>query len=137
MTPSQVSACQLKVTLPATHAAMETFVGEFRLLRHCCGEDEAAMFGAELLLREALTNAVEHGCQCQPAKQVHCTVRLRGRRLTIAVTDEGNGFDWRASWNRKAKSQAQSGRGLEIMREYATMVRFNNKGNSVTIVKQL
>ena len=137
MNPSQASMCQLKVTLPATHAAMETFVGEFRLLRHCCFENESAMFGAELLLREALTNAVEHGCQCEPRRQVHCIVRLKGRRLIIAVTDEGDGFDWRASWNRKAKAQAQSGRGLEILREYATMVRFNKKGNSVTIVKQL
>ena len=128
--------CELKATLPATLEALEAFVEEFRSVyghwRHA-----TAPFAAELLMREALVNAVEHGCRREPGRLVRCTARLRERRLTISVEDEGQGFDWRAQWNRPRNPLASSGRGLDILREWATRVRFNQKGNAVTILRRL
>jgi serine/threonine-protein kinase RsbW len=128
-------ACEMRTTLPATLDALEAFFMEFRRKARDVLSD-ADGFAAELLAREALTNAVVHGCHTDPRKHVLCVLRLRGRRLTIAVHDEGEGFDWRAAWDRHGGIFASSGRGIEILRRFAIRVRYNEKGNAVTIVKR-
>lgn len=133
MAPGQVEYRML-ATLPATLEAVEGFFDDFR--RRMEGTaTRAERFAAELLLREALNNAVVHGCRGDAAKRVHCVLRLRGRRLLIAVRDEGEGFNWRATSQSEAALEDSSGRGVDILRRYATRVRFNDRGNSVMVVK--
>ena len=136
MTRSRCEAAELRTVLPATLQAIERFFTEFRRWQPgmmVCSD----AFAAELLLREVLTNAVVHGCGQDPSKQVRCALRARPGRLTIAVADDGLGFDWRAAANRTAEFGETSGRGMEILRAYANRVRFNAPGNSVTIWKRL
>ena len=128
--------CELRASLPATLQAIEEFLMEFgrrsqSLLvpRNC--------FAAELLVREALTNAVVHGCRQNPDKQVRCFLRLRSGRLLIAIADDGEGFDWRAARRTRANLPDSSGRGMEILHRYANHVHFNDRGNVVTMIKQL
>lgn len=128
-------ACEMRNTVPATLDAIEEFLAEVRR-RVQDALPQADCFAAELLAREALTNAVVHGCHADPGKHVLCAMRLRGRRLTIAVQDEGEGFDWRALWNRPGRTSASSGRGIPILRTFAIRVRYNEKGNAVTIIKE-
>jgi anti-sigma regulatory factor (Ser/Thr protein kinase) len=127
--------CELRILLPATLAAIEEFFVEFRLRAEGLLERRNC-FAAELLVREALTNAVVHGCAEDPAKKIHCRLRLRRDRLLIAVADEGAGFDWRSAREHTALESDISGRGMEIYYRYAQRVRFNDKGNAVTIIKQ-
>lgn len=101
MTRSAHADCEMRVTLPATLQAVEEFFAEFRRKSQSL-PDPSICFGAELLVREALTNAVLHGSGADPAKQVRCSVRLKGRRLLIAVSDDGEGFDWRAARHKPA-----------------------------------
>ena len=127
--------CEIRTTLPATPEAVEEFFREFRrqtgtVLAH------ATRFAAELMTREAVNNAVIHGCGADSRMQVRCVLRLRDRRLVIAVADDGEGFDWRAAWDRSSVPAAVSGRGIEVLRKYATRVRFNERGNAVTIFKR-
>ena len=135
MRQSGRTVCDMKATLPATLEAMEAFVAEFRLL---CGylRHEDIEFVAELLLREALVNALEHGCRGEADRSIRCRARWRGRRLTVAVADDGEGFDWRSARGCRPDPMASSGRGLEILQKCSSLVRFNNKGNAVTIVKR-
>jgi anti-sigma regulatory factor (Ser/Thr protein kinase) len=136
MKPSSRFACEMRTTLPATLEAIEEFFVEFR--RQAQNTlSRADCFAAELLSREALTNAVVHGCHRDPRKHIICVLRLRGRRLTIAVHDEGEGFDWRAAWNRHGGIFESSGRGIQILRKFAIRVRYNEKGNAVTIIKHV
>jgi len=134
MKTSSRFACEMRTVLPATLDALEEFFVEFRRQAQDI-LSQADCFAAELLAREALTNAVVHGCHTDPRKHVLCVLRLRGRRLTIAVHDEGEGFDWRAAWDRRGGIFASSGRGIEILRRFAIRVRYNEKGNAVTIIK--
>jgi serine/threonine-protein kinase RsbW len=126
--------CEMRTTLPATLDAIEEFFVEFRR-RSQAMMGRSNCFAAELLVREALTNAVVHGCGTDPGKQVRCCLRLRGSRLFISVADDGEGFDWRSARNSKAEVWGSSGRGMEILRRYANHVRFNNKGNVVAMLK--
>jgi serine/threonine-protein kinase RsbW len=128
------TCCEIRTTIPATLDAIEQILAELR--RHChCVLRSRGRFEAELLLREALTNAVVHGSHSSPARAVRCVLRMKGRVLTISVRDEGEGFDWRDRSSREVDSCSVSGRGIEIFRKYATRFRFNDKGNAVTIVK--
>ncbi len=136
MIPLQPGCSQLKMTMAATLGALEEFCVEFRSLTGLLGE-LSCRFVAELLLREALTNAVIHGCRSDPSRQISCVVPLKKRRLVIAVEDDGDGFDWRAALRREAASVSScSGRGFEILRRYSTRFRFNRSGNGITIVRQ-
>jgi anti-sigma regulatory factor (Ser/Thr protein kinase) len=147
MKPSVRYGCELWQTLAAVPSAVEEFCIEFR--RHAEKHlDRPHRFAAELLVREALNNAVVHGCRSDPGNRFRCALRLGVGRLTIAVIDDGDGFDWRAVLRRRndnvataataatAATTAASGRGLGILFRYATRVRFNEKGNAVTVVKR-
>jgi len=125
---------QIRAVLPAILDSVESISAEFRS-RSKCTLPPRAGFAAELLLREALTNAVIHGSGANPAMPVHCAIRMRDRKLIIAVADCGPGFDWRGRYGWTADIASCSGRGLEIFRKFATRVRFNARGNAVTIVK--
>ena len=127
---------EIRTALPATLEALERFVGEFRDWCSCL-PDSADRFAAELLLREALTNAVVHGSACDASRQVRCEARIRPGLLHIVVSDDGEGFDWRSARNHEAPAVSCSGRGMEIFRAYATRVRFNRKGNVTTLIRRL
>jgi serine/threonine-protein kinase RsbW len=126
----------MRTVLPASLQALEEFFLEFRRKNRAL-LDCVNCFAAELLLREALTNAVVHGCQADPRRQVRCVLRLKGRRLLIAVEDDGDGFDWRAARGNVADLPECSGRGMEILHKYANHVRFNGRGNVVVMIKRL
>ena len=127
--------CELRRVMPATLEAIEDFLIEFHV-RFAATQNWVDSFTTELLVREALTNAVMHGCGANPAMQVNCLLRLRGRSLLIAVSDEGDGFDWRAAFHREGEVVDCSGRGISILRAYADRVRYNARGNTVVLVKR-
>src|SRR5579863_9910653 len=93
--------CEMRMALPATLQAIEEFFVDFRQ-RSRALSGRVDCFAAELLVREALTNAVVHGCHADPGKQVRCALRLTGTRLLIVVADDGEGFDWRSVRNATA-----------------------------------
>lgn len=134
--PGSQPGFEMRREIPATLEAAEELIAEFN--RQCKALlDRKSCFGAELLVREALTNAVAHGSHCDAGQRVRCCLRLKRGRLLIAVEDYGCGFDWRAAWDSQAALPDCSGRGIEILRKYATSVRYNDRGNSVVIVKRL
>jgi anti-sigma regulatory factor (Ser/Thr protein kinase) len=126
---------EMRRAMPASFEAAEEFIADFRQ-RSQALLDRVGCFAAELLVREALTNAVVHGGHTNPAKQIRCCLRLKGGRLLIAVWDDGDGFDWHVARADAATSPDCSGRGIEILLKYASRVRYNAGGNAVTIIKR-
>lgn len=94
-----------------------------------------SLFDVKLLLREALLNAVLHGSRCDPLRAVSLEVRTAEGRLTLTVSDQGEGFDWRSGLSNLAPPEATSGRGLTILTLYADDVRFSASGNQVILTK--
>jgi anti-sigma regulatory factor (Ser/Thr protein kinase) len=90
-------------------------------------------FAVELLLREALTNAVRHGTGA--GGLVRCEIEWIGNGVAIRVCDSGSGFDWRKSEHLTCDSRAESGRGIQILRQYSNALRFNESGNSVEVIR--
>ena len=94
----------------------------------------------EIAINEALTNAVTHGNQENPEKQVHvaCRCSMDGE-LLITVRDEGEGFDSRAvpDPTEAQKLLLTHGRGLYIMRTLMDEVSFEENGTVVLIRKRM
>ena len=129
------TACEMRALIPASFEALEKVCLEFRA--GAAGMlSRRDSFIAELLLREALTNAVEHGSRANAANTIRVALRVKNGRLLIVVADEGDGFDWRLDRSRGAYGVSTSGRGIEILRKYSNHVRFNDCGNAVTIVRE-
>lgn len=121
--------------LPGTLEAIEAVCEEFQLWRaDVCASLNS--FSADLLLREALTNSVLHGAGGDCGKRISCSFRLKRGRLVVAIRDEGEGFNWRAAWHRPADPAETHGRGIPILRRYASFVRFNRKGNVLMLVQR-
>ena len=90
-------------------------------------------------LVEALSNAMIYGNRRDPSKRVLVEVFLQGGSVTARVTDEGPGFDPGGVPDPTIPAQLLEGRGrgLFLMRELMDEVRFNDCGNSVTLILHL
>lgn len=101
-------------------------------------------FDVRVILSELLQNAMRHGCTIQQQK-VYMHVRISDRGiLNITVQDNGNGFDFLKVLEDEQKRQtgsrselAESGRGLQIIRNLCDELVFSQKGNSITVRKKL
>jgi serine/threonine-protein kinase RsbW len=92
------------------------------------------LFPALTALREALLNAVIHGCCDQaPGLTITCSLAVEGHMAVIEVSDPGRGFDWRERSPSLPGPEATFGRGLCIMNFYADSVEYNAAGNTLTI----
>jgi serine/threonine-protein kinase RsbW len=118
---------------PSKLEAADTLAEEIRGLLHQNGLSAAA-FGVELALRECLNNAILHGNRRNPARQVECEVTCGWKWIRVRVRDQGPGFDWRRRRRAAPSPDTQtSGRGLRILGLYCQRVRFNRRGNEVTL----
>jgi serine/threonine-protein kinase RsbW len=96
------------------------------------------IFPLQMLAREALNNAVLHGCGEREEKPVRFQVTVTPLEVTLEVEDDGPGFDWRSVLGRKmVNGMEESGRGLYIYRMYADDIEFNQVGNQIRLIRRL
>lgn len=101
-------------------------------LEHMGLEDQ--VFVMQILMREALNNAIIHGCEFDSRRLLNVSVEYIGNILQLQVCDDGPGFDWRTSMqNSMPSADREDGRGLLLYRLYAQSVEFNDCGNQVTL----
>ncbi|MBC9783646.1 ATP-binding protein [Heliobacterium chlorum] len=87
----------------------------------------------KLALIEALVNSVVHGNKENPDKWVTVCYGVVDGRFLVEATDEGTGFnpDVRKDYD----LLSETGRGLLLIRAAMDEVTFNQKGNSIRLVK--
>jgi serine/threonine-protein kinase RsbW len=95
------------------------------------------LFAVRLALEEALVNAVKHGNQGDPGKEVRVRYHLTAERLLVEIEDEGAGFDPADVPDplEPENLERTCGRGLLLMRTYMSWVKYNDRGNCVTMRK--
>jgi len=101
------------------------------------GYGERAIFAVKLALEEAVINAIKHGNELDDTKRVIISFAIDQDRAVISVADEGEGFDPSEVPDPTDPERllATSGRGLALIRAYMDEVRFNDKGNEITMIK--
>jgi serine/threonine-protein kinase RsbW len=84
---------------------------------------------------EAVNNAITHGNKANPQKLVDVEIEFENDEIKITVTDEGQGFrpEKIPDPTKPENIEELSGRGVFLMKKLADSIKFNEKGNSVTM----
>jgi serine/threonine-protein kinase RsbW len=128
---------ELESTLPSEVEAISPFVDEFMFLIRKCGCVPEGETDVEIALREALANAIIHGNQENSRKHVHVTCRCKPEEVSIAVKDEGRGFDIQKLADPTDPQNIRSvhGRGIYLMKALMDDIRFEEDGAVVRMRK--
>ena len=102
-------------------------------------EDERFRFG--MAVREAAVNAVLHGNEYDPEKQIAVSLENTGSALVITVADQGRGLDPATLPDPLAPENLLrgTGRGIFLIRSFMDEVHFRqlHPGTELTLVKHL
>jgi serine/threonine-protein kinase RsbW len=128
------------VTLPADVAAISPVVGWVMRLVGELEDAEGKEFEIEMALREALANAIVHGCKADPAKMVEFSVTGdREQGVMIVVRDPGSGFDPASipSPDDDSNLHSDHGRGIFLITKLMDEVTHEQNGTVIRMRKFL
>jgi serine/threonine-protein kinase RsbW len=98
------------------------------------GDREELAYHLNLVLTEALANAICHANACDPSKEVRVSISATEKNLIIRVFDQGHGFDIQHLSKVKVKETDEGGRGIQIIFKLMDQVKYTKKG-SVNILE--
>jgi serine/threonine-protein kinase RsbW len=98
---------------------------------------ESEVFAIKLAVEEALVNAIKHGNQLNPDKNVNVSFQVTCERFDIKIADEGPGFNPEDVPDPTDPDNIERtcGRGLLLIRGFMTDVQYHGRGNVVTMSK--
>ena len=102
-----------------------------------CGWPATELFRTQLAYEEAIVNAIRHGNACSADKTVLVEMTCEPERVTIRITDQGEGFDPESLPDPREEERLESpgGRGVLLIREVMSDVHYNELGNQITMIK--
>jgi serine/threonine-protein kinase RsbW len=105
------------------------------------GLDEDERFHVTMAVREAAVNAVLHGNEYDPARQISVGLENTGKALVFTIADEGRGFIPEEVPDPLAEENLLrgTGRGIFLIRSLMDEVHFRqlHPGTELTLVKHL
>jgi serine/threonine-protein kinase RsbW len=130
---------QLQCALPSEAAVISTFVDNLIHLLTQSRCIPATEDNIEMALREALNNAVVHGNRGDPQRRVCVQCRCESGQVSIAISDEGEGFDVGKVPDPTQPGNIYStrGRGIYLMKAFMDEVRFEHGGSVVRMRKRV
>ena len=138
MSPGNATLTITRV-LASSLSAYHDFVQEVLQEMEHLGWAPSILFGIHTALEESISNAIRHGNQEDPQKQVRVECQIGPRRFWASICDEGDGYaadavpDCRSPEN----LEAPGGRGLALIRAYMTTVELSKNGSCLVMEKLL
>jgi len=110
-------------------------------LRELEGTVDVDDFDLNLILDEAIVNAMEHGNSWDPEKNVTVKIYHNNKDVQILIEDEGSGFNYNDLDSKDLKWQPDSklnirGRGIFLLKQLCD-IEWINHGNVIKIVLPL
>lgn len=107
-------------------------------LKHYGGDREKLAYELNLVLTEAMANAILHANDGDPEKEVHVEISIVEGRLKIRVYDHGQGFDIR-QFAEPGHPLAEHGRGIYLIHSIMDEVvyRPSDNGHVLEMSKRL
>ncbi len=130
---------RLSAVIAADTGAISLFTDQVMQLLQEHDGAEAKGFDIEMALREALANAVLHGCKSDPGKRLECTVACEeSGEILIIVRDPGHGFDPLNVQSPLVGENIMSdhGRGIFLMNMLMDEVRWERGGTEIHLRKK-
>jgi len=133
-------AVDIKVPNQTRYLCLIGHIGEniARTLRDYNGDREKLAFDLNLVLTEAMANAIQHANEDNPAKEVHIEISIVSQRLIIRVFDFGTGFDVH-QYIEPSPPLDEHGRGIYLIHTIMDEISYNptEKGHVLEMVKNL
>ncbi|OIO38753.1 MAG: hypothetical protein AUJ72_01935 [Candidatus Omnitrophica bacterium CG1_02_46_14] len=100
---------------------------------------EACLFDIRLCLEEALINAMKYGNKLRKEIPVGLQIEYDEEEIRIRVEDQGEGFKLKIlkSCTEDENVWKFGGRGIYLIHQLMDEVAYNEKGNSLLMVKRL
>lgn len=135
---SDLLRMRLKLDIPAdpqrVSEVVDAIMAVVNAMQCACGHEQEI----DLVLREALANAVIHGAGCDPNKKVACSVGCEeDHGMLIVVSDPGEGFDLTevADPLQGENLYSNHGRGIFLINRLMDHVEFKNGGTEIHMRK--
>jgi serine/threonine-protein kinase RsbW len=131
------AATLVTLRLPSDVSCIEEAVE--LVTRHCLAghaTTRTIRFRLQVVLSEALANAILRGNRESLDKWVDIRAELHDDVIRVNVTDEGPGFDPSSVPEpiRPEQLDEAGGRGLFLIRKLVDAVQFNQQGNSICMI---
>jgi serine/threonine-protein kinase RsbW len=130
---------QYRATMPAAVDSIATVMDQVMEL----GQETECFAGKELeietALREALANAIVHGCKSDERQTVQLSVSChQDREIEMVVRNPGNGFDPRSVPDPTVHQNIYEphGRGLFLINQFMDEVRHERGGTEIVMRKR-
>ena len=106
------------------------------------GLDDDSRHWVGIAIREAVANAIKHGNQQDPEKEVEVELAIVGDQAIIRVVDQGEGFDPQQVEDPLAPENLlkPNGRGIFYMNNFMDEIEYDTRpegGTVVTLRKQI
>lgn len=95
------------------------------------------LFGNVLIaVTEAVNNAIQYGNRNDVTKQVTVQFQTKNNRLSVTVSDEGQGFDYESLPDPTAPENLEKmeGRGIFLMKSLSDKLNFYKMGSEVEMI---
>jgi len=95
------------------------------------------LFLIQLAVEEAMVNAITHGNKQAEDKVVEVEFRVDQLTTFMRIKDQGAGFNPAAVPDPRDDDHLEctNGRGVMLIREFMSEMRYNDRGNEVTMIK--
>ena len=141
MPVSEATSGRLSLQLKSTMESVNAIEAAAEKLAAEAGLDEDERFHIAMAAREAAVNAVLHGNEYNPARQLSASFENTGAALVITIADQGKGFDFDALPDPLAPENLLrgAGRGIFLIRSFMDELRFRplHPGIELTLIKRL
>ena len=110
-----------------------------RALKRYKGDREELAYHINLVLTEAMANAIRHANEDDPEKEIQITISIVSQNLHIRVYDQGQGFDVQGLPSPNFKGLDEHGRGVYIIRSLMDRVTYRKvkSGHVLEMIKNL
>ena len=99
-------------------------------LKSYTGNRRELAYHLNLVLTEALANAICHANDSDPDKEVRILISASDHDLIIKVFDQGQGFDIEATAKLKTRLKDEGGRGIQLIYKLMDKVEYTRKGDT-------
>ena len=138
---SETKAGRLNLRLNSTMESVAEVEAAAEKLATEAGLDEDERFHVTMAAREAAVNAVLHGNEYDPARQITASFENTGAALVITIADQGKGLDLETLPDPRTPENLLrgTGRGIFLIRSFMDEVHFRqlHPGTELTLVKHL
>jgi serine/threonine-protein kinase RsbW len=130
---------QFQLSIPSSRKNITLVEKFFHTINDTFNLPEEKLHALLVSVTEAVNNGIIHGNKNDATKHVTLTCSMKGRTLTVKVKDDGEGFvpDAIANPLHEENLLNTGGRGVFLMKAFMQSVKYNSKGNEVTMVMKL